>query len=146
MQRCKTLTGSDIRVIENEARTLPGRWQVDPVIDLKRPGRPRVWVRDVAGVMPSINFERIGNAIWASSQDEGEYDALFAISAAFVTVPAAFVYIGGHLASVSQAGAAAPRPSAPPMSPAGKDHKRRRRGWSHADSARNDAGLRPALS
>jgi hypothetical protein len=101
MQRSKTLTASDILVIEKEVKTLPGRWQVDSVIDLKRPGKPRVWVRDSAGIMPPINFERVGNAIWVSCCEEGQHDASSAISAAFMTIPAAFIYIGGQLRSAS---------------------------------------------
>jgi hypothetical protein len=101
MQRSKTLTASDILVIEKEVKTLPGRWQVDPVIDLKRPGKPRVWVKDIAGIMPPINVERVGHAIWVSSCEEGQDDAPSAISAAFMTISAAFVYIGGQLGSAS---------------------------------------------
>lgn len=118
MQRSKTLTASDILVIEKEVKALPGRWHVDPVIDLKRPGKPRVWVRDIAGIMPPINFERVGAAIWVSSCDEGQGDPSSAISAAFMTIPAAFVYIGGHLGSACPIRRRGPHPRTPPAVPA----------------------------
>jgi hypothetical protein len=94
------LTGSDIRIIEQGARTLPGNWYLDPVVDLRRWGKPRVWVRKKALLdsdMLAVSFERIGTVIWVSIhfpsvEQLGTSDGL-----PFDTFSVAFAYLWARL-------------------------------------------------
>ena len=55
------LRGSDIQIIAERLSTLLADWYWDSVIDLRRPGKPRVWVRSTATNgfdRPAVGFER----------------------------------------------------------------------------------------
>jgi hypothetical protein len=39
------LSDADLQMIEARIPSLPGRWYLDPLIDRRRAGRPRAWVR-----------------------------------------------------------------------------------------------------
>ncbi len=39
------LTDDDVRLIALGAATFPGKWYLDPLVDSRRPGKPRAWVR-----------------------------------------------------------------------------------------------------
>jgi len=96
-----TLTASDVETIGRGATTLPDNWCVDPIIDLTRPGRPRVWVRQVDDVIPPISFERLGSIIWVSTCDNGQHGDPLLIGEPFQTIAAAFVHLWGRLAAAT---------------------------------------------
>ena len=39
------LTAADVRLIALGAATFPGKWYLDPLVDSRRPSKPRAWVR-----------------------------------------------------------------------------------------------------
>jgi hypothetical protein len=95
-----TLTGSDIRIIEQGASTLPGNWYLDPVVDLKRWGKPRVWVRKktlLDSDMLAVSFERIGTVIWVSIHFPSLYQSSTPNGLPFDTFSAAFTYLWARL-------------------------------------------------
>jgi hypothetical protein len=94
--RALVLTGSDIRTIEQGASTLPGNWYLDPVVDLKRWGKPRAWVRKKALLdsdMLAISFERIGTLIWVSIHFPSLDPPGLSDGLPFDTFSAAFAYL-----------------------------------------------------
>ena len=92
-----TLTASDIQTIEEGAKTLPGNWYLDSVIDLRWPRKPRVWVRVVDDSLPPISFERVGSIIWVSMVSEGSTTA----GQPFGSIGAAFIYLWARLATLA---------------------------------------------
>ena len=100
----RVLSGSDIRVIDDGVKTLPGNWYLDPVIDLRRPGKPRVWLRShgvAVSHLPTIAIERIAGLVWVSICDPGASESGMLAGQPFATVGAAFVYLWGRLKSMT---------------------------------------------
>jgi hypothetical protein len=107
------LTGSDIEIIGDAVNTLPGNWYLDPVIDLRRPGKPRVWLRShaiAAFNLPAISFERIGRLVWVSICDPDTTECGMLTGQPFETIAAAFVYLWGRLEAMTAAGIGGPAP------------------------------------
>lgn len=104
--RVPVLSGSDIQIIAQGATTLPGNWYLDHVIDLRRWGKPRVWIRKRAfpdSDQLSVRFERIGEAIWISVHDPRTSQSDVSDGLPFATLAAAFVYLWGRMAATAVA-------------------------------------------
>src|ERR1700722_14133327 len=102
--RPPVLSGSDIRIIAQGATTLPGNWYLDPVIDIKRWGKPRAWVRPRGFAMPdmlAVTFERLGAVIWVSVHDPRVSGSGMSDGLPFDTFCSTFVYLWGRLESRS---------------------------------------------
>jgi hypothetical protein len=100
--RPPVLSGSDIRIIAQGATTLPGNWYLDPVIDMTRWGKPRVWVRKrafVASDMLAVSFERFGAALWVSVHQPNLDQSGRQEGLPFDTFPSAFAYLWVRLES-----------------------------------------------
>ena len=100
----RVLTGRDIQAIGGGVSELPGDWRVDPIIDMRRPGMPRVWLRSVATTafdLPAIGFERIDRLVWVSMCDSILPEHGMAIGQPFETIAAAFVYLSGRLEAMT---------------------------------------------
>lgn len=91
------LNGSDIQVIETSAEMLPGEWHLDPVIDLTRPGQPRVWVVSADPTVSPISFERIGSIIWMGGFNGLPNDRGFEIGRPFATLIDALGFLCGMI-------------------------------------------------
>jgi hypothetical protein len=101
------LRGSDIQVIADSLSTLPGEWYLDSVIDLRRPGKPQVWLRSSAidGCnRPAISFERIGNLVWISIVAPEASEGGMVIGRPFATIAAAFVYLSARIEAHADVG------------------------------------------
>ena len=68
------LSQEDIQLIADGSETFPGRWYLDRLVDHRRPGKPRVWVRadEIADHrVDAIAFERaIGLVLVTMCRDE----------------------------------------------------------------------------
>jgi hypothetical protein len=75
------LSNEDIQLIADGSETFPGRWYIDPLVDCRRPSKPRVWVRadELAehGV-DAIGFERAIGLVLVTlcRDDEDEREAM----------------------------------------------------------------------
>jgi hypothetical protein len=96
------LSASDIQIIAQGASTLPGNWHLDTVIDLKRWGKPRVWVRE-RGFEPvdelAVSFERVGSLIWVSILGSRKGQTGMSEGMPFETFSSAFTYLWARLAA-----------------------------------------------
>jgi hypothetical protein len=100
MGQISRLNYADMMIIEWGTLTLPGVWYLDPIVDLKRPGKPRVWVRprDAGSSWPeAISFERLGQVVWISMNDPTGINVQ--IGMPFDTIPAAFIYLRSRLSA-----------------------------------------------
>ena len=98
------LNAADIEVIAQGASTLPGNWYLDPVIDLRRRGKPRVWVRKhgaAASDILAVSFERLGTLIWVSIQSPKMSRSGVSHGLPFDTFQAAFVYLWTRLVAIA---------------------------------------------
>jgi hypothetical protein len=99
-RRVAVLTDVDIQSIAQGATRLPGNWHLDPVTDLSRRGKPRVWIRKHwpnADEVRAISLERLGRAIWVSIVDSRSGQSGMSEGWPFDTMAAALVYIGTRL-------------------------------------------------
>jgi hypothetical protein len=100
--RAPILDGSDMHVIGQGPTTLPGNWYLDPVVDLKRWGKPKMWVRRVgfitAGTL-AVSFERLGASIWVAFYSANLNQDVLPAGLPFDTLPAALVYLWARLAA-----------------------------------------------
>ena len=104
--RKQVLSGRDIQTISGGASDLPGDWRVDPIIDMRRPGTPRVWLRSDATTafnLPAIGFERIGRLVWVSMCNSVMTEHGMVAGQPFETIAAAFVYLSGRLEAMAAA-------------------------------------------
>jgi hypothetical protein len=104
--RKQVLSGRDIQAISGGVSELPGDWSVDPIIDMRRPGTPRVWLRSDATTAfkpPAIGFERIGRLVWVSMCDSVLPELGMVTGQPFETIAAAFVYLSGRLEAMAAA-------------------------------------------
>jgi len=75
------LSDEDIQLIADSSEAFPGRWYLDPLVDCRRPGRPRVWVRadELADhSVEAIGFERAIGLVLVTlcGEDEDEREAM----------------------------------------------------------------------
>jgi len=75
------LSDEDIQLIADSSEAFPGRWYLDPLVDCRRPGRPRVWVRadELADhSVEAIGFERAIGLVLVTlcREDEDEREAM----------------------------------------------------------------------
>jgi hypothetical protein len=101
------LWGSDIQIIAERLSTLLADRYLDSVIDLRRSGKPRVWLRSAATNgfdRPAVGFERIGHHVWISIVGPEARERGMAVGQPFTTISAAFVYLSARLESLADAG------------------------------------------
>jgi hypothetical protein len=94
------LSASDIRIIAQGTGTLPGNWHLDPVIDLRRWGKPRVWVRECgfeAADELAVSFERVGALIWVSLHGWRKGQMGMSEGMPLETFSSAFIYLWARL-------------------------------------------------
>jgi hypothetical protein len=78
---CSALSDTDIEMIGGSVATLPGRWYLDPLIDARRRGKPRAWIRadELADHrVNAIGLERSVGLVFVTicRDDEDEREAL----------------------------------------------------------------------
>jgi hypothetical protein len=94
------LNAADISMIEQGSYTLPGNWYLDPVVDLTRSRKPRVWIRWANKPLLKIGFERIGTIIWITGLDRHRNARGIAAGWPFARIAAAFTFLWGMLDAI----------------------------------------------
>ena len=100
--RRRVLNGRDIHDISDGASRLPGDWYVDPVIDLRHPRKPRVWLRSDAFMtsQPLIGIERIDRLLWVTLREPGDSATGLQAGRPFETISSAIVFLAGWLEAI----------------------------------------------
>jgi hypothetical protein len=97
------LTDGEFAEIAAGCKTFPGDWFVDPVIDHRRTGAPRVWVHPAAGNSAfslSLGFSKEDNLFYVAIQLHANGGDFPAQGIPFGTLPDALAMCRGSLAIV----------------------------------------------
>jgi hypothetical protein len=94
------LTDGELAEIAAGCRTFPGDWFVEPVIDHRRMGAPRVWVRPAAGnsaFRGSFGFSKEDNLYYVAVQLHNESSDLPTQGLSFETLRDALTMCEGSM-------------------------------------------------
>ena len=94
------LTDGDIAEIAAGCKTFPGKWFVEPVIDHRRTGAPRIWVRPATGnnaFTVSFGFSKEDSRFYVAIQQSTDSGDLPAQGLAFGTLRDALAMCKGSL-------------------------------------------------